>query len=183
VLDALEKQAERDKDFATVAEALERGPGLARRRDAPGAVLQKLGSVYSDRIARPVEGEARGGGSSISSPGIPKRFAFCATASREGDYDGLSELYAQRRLGGARRGSLLAADKATDAALKIDLSLPIGGDLRAALKAPERAFRAYERVLSVAPDDARAASALVPLYEKDEKWARLPALYEVLLAG
>ena len=50
------------------------------------------------------------------------------------------------------------------------------------LKAPERAFRAYERVLGVKPDDARAAAALVPLYEKEEKWARLPPLYEVLLA-
>src|SRR5208337_4091109 len=49
------------------------------------------------------------------------------------------------------------------------------------LKTPERAFRAYERVLSVKPDDPKAAYALVPLYEKEEKWGRLPALYEILL--
>ena len=28
----------------------------------------------------------------------------------------------------------------------------------------------------------RAARALIPLYEADEKWSRLPALYELLLA-
>src|SRR5690606_14605073 len=47
---------------------------------------------------------------------------------------------------------------------------------------PERAFRSYERILSCDPMDARAARALVPLYEGDEKWARLPALYELVLA-
>ena len=31
------------------------------------------------------------------------------------------------------------------------------------------------------PDDERAAMALMPLYEREEKWARLPALYESLL--
>ena len=49
------------------------------------------------------------------------------------------------------------------------------------LNAPERAFRSYERILSVRADDARAAAALAPLYERDEKWVRLPALYEILL--
>src|SRR6185436_3863761 len=51
------------------------------------------------------------------------------------------------------------------------------------LGAPERATRSYERVLSVSPGDARAAAALVPIYEKEEKWSRLPALYEVLLGA
>ena len=46
---------------------------------------------------------------------------------------------------------------------------------------PERAFRAYERVLATRPGDTRAATALIPIYEREERWARLPALYEVLL--
>src|SRR5690606_24524406 len=36
--------------------------------------------------------------------------------------------------------------------------------------------------LLVDPNDVRAAKALIPLYEKDEKWSRLPALYELLLS-
>ena len=54
--------------------------------------------------------------------------------------------------------------------------------LMEAMDHPERAFRSYERILASKPDDLRAAAALVPLYEGDEKWARLPALYEVLLS-
>src|SRR5262249_26245776 len=45
----------------------------------------------------------------------------------------------------------------------------------------ERAFRSYERILSVRPDDRTAAGALVEIYEGEEKWARLPPLYEILL--
>src|SRR5690606_8014360 len=37
------------------------------------------------------------------------------------------------------------------------------------------------RILQVDPNDVRAAKSLIPLYEKDEKWSRLPALYELLL--
>ena len=37
--------------------------------------------------------------------------------------------------------------------------------------------------MSVSPDDANAAAALVAIYEAEEKWARLPALYEMLLTS
>src|SRR6202034_2931106 len=47
-LDALEKQAERDKDFATVAEVLERRASVAADEGTRLNVLQKLGSIYSD---------------------------------------------------------------------------------------------------------------------------------------
>jgi tetratricopeptide (TPR) repeat protein len=49
------------------------------------------------------------------------------------------------------------------------------------LGAPERSTRSYERVLAADPGNARAARALVPIYEKEERWVRLPALYEILL--
>ena len=46
-LDLLEKQAERDKDFVTVAEALERREVIAADDAARLNVLQKLGGIYS----------------------------------------------------------------------------------------------------------------------------------------
>src|SRR5262249_41281787 len=52
-LDALEKQAERDKDFATVAEVLERRVELADDGQAKLAALQKLGAIYADRLHDP----------------------------------------------------------------------------------------------------------------------------------
>src|SRR5690606_37090999 len=46
---------------------------------------------------------------------------------------------------------------------------------------PHRAFRSYERVLAVDPSNARAARALLPIYERDEKWARLSDMLEILV--
>ncbi|HLM71420.1 MAG TPA: tetratricopeptide repeat protein, partial [Polyangiaceae bacterium] len=50
VLDALEKQAERDKDFATVAEVLEKRVDAAPDEPTRLAALQKLGAVYAERL-------------------------------------------------------------------------------------------------------------------------------------
>jgi tetratricopeptide (TPR) repeat protein len=182
-LDALEKQAERDKDFVTVAEALERRVSVAPDSATRLAVLQKLGTVYSDRVHD--AGKAMHAWRRVLEvqPGHPKalrvlRDSFLAAA----DYDGLTGLYSQN---GDWEGLVEvlsgAADKASDADLKVDLSFRCAAIYMDRLNAPERSFRAYERVLSVRPDDARAAAALVPLYEQDEKWGRLPALYEILL--
>ncbi|HEY2512278.1 MAG TPA: hypothetical protein VGI39_15530, partial [Polyangiaceae bacterium] len=49
-LDALEKQAERDKDYKTVAEVLERRVTAASEDAQKLALLQKLGGVYTDRL-------------------------------------------------------------------------------------------------------------------------------------
>src|SRR5262249_25231604 len=99
------------------------------------------------------------------------------------DYDGLTGLYASTNdWEGLSEVLSLTADRATEPATKIDLSYRVATIYEEKLKAPERAFRSYQRVLSAKPDDPRAAKALVPLYERDEKWTRLPALYEVLLA-
>ena len=72
---------------------------------------------------------------------------------------------------------------ATDNAVKIDLSFRAAEIYQDKLSQPHRAFRSYERVLTVDPKNERAARALIPIYERDEKWNRLPALYEVLLPG
>ena len=183
-LDALEKQAERDKDFATVAEVLERRVELADDPQARLAILQKLGAVYSDRL-QDHAGSLRVWRRVLDlSPGHAKalrilRESYLAMA----DYDGLTELYASANdwdgLADVLSGT---ADRLTEREAKIDLSFRVAGIYEGKIGVPERAFRSYERVLSVKPDDKRAAAALVPLYEKDEKWARLPALYEVLLS-
>ncbi|HEY2368162.1 MAG TPA: tetratricopeptide repeat protein, partial [Polyangiaceae bacterium] len=99
-----------------------------------------------------------------------------------GDYEGLTALFSQSNdWEGLADVLSSAADRAPDAQSKIDLSYRAADVYEKQLGEPERAFRAYERVLAVRPDDERAAAALIPLYEQEEKWARLPALYEVLL--
>ena len=183
-LDALEKQAERDKDFVTVADALERRADLTDDPAAKLVVLQKLGTVFADRL-QDHAGALRTWRRVLElSPGHAKALRILRESYLAiGDFDGLAELYAQSDdWEGLVEVLSGAADRSTDLSVKVDLSFRAAALYEQQLQAPERAFRAYERVLSVRPDDRRAAAALVPLYEAEEKWARLPSLYEVLLA-
>lgn len=184
-LDALEKQAERDKDWATVADALERRADLTSDPTAKLTVLQKLGTVVSDRL-QDHAGSLRVWRRVLeASPGHTKAMRILRDSYVAiGDYDGLTELYASTNdWEGLVEVLSTAADRAADLDVKVDLSFRSARIFEDQIKEPERAFRAYERVLSVRPDDQRAAGALVPLYEKEEKWARLPSLYEVLLGA
>ena len=166
-LDALEKQAERDKDFATVADVLERRAAVAGDEATRLSVLQKLGSVYSDRLHDHAKAMSAWRRLLAIQPGHAKALRVLRDGLLAvGDYDGLSEMYAQTKdwegLVDVLSG---AADKASDPQLKIDLSFRCAHIFAEQIGAPERGFRAYERVLSVKPDDVRAASALVPIYE------------------
>ncbi|MGH7440088.1 MAG: tetratricopeptide repeat protein, partial [Polyangiaceae bacterium] len=181
-LDGLEKQAERDKDFATVADALERRTAVAPDDATRLTVLQKLGGIYSDRLHDHAKATSAWRRVLEIQPGHAKALRVLRDSLiAQGDYDGLAALYAQNNdwegLVDVLSG---AADKAPDPQLKVDLSFRCATILVDKLNAPDRAFRSYERVLSVRANDARAAGALVPLYESDEKWGRLPALYEIL---
>jgi tetratricopeptide (TPR) repeat protein len=185
VLDSLEKQAEREKDFATVAEVLERRIDAASDDAARLASLQKVGAVYAERLRDPAAAARTWRRVLALSPGHAKALRVLREAYFAGaDWDGLEELYAsQNDWEGLVDFLSSAADKAPEPAVKLELSFRAARLFETQLKAPERATRSYERVLSVSPTDARAAAALVPIYEKEEKWSRLPALYEVRFAG
>jgi len=184
VMDALEKQAERDKDYETVAQVLERRVEMAEDENGRIAVLQKLGGVYAERLSDP----RRAAGAWRRVLDIRPDHARAMRVLRDAylaaeDFDAIAELYGQNEdWEGLAEVLSSAADKATATATKVDLSFRSAAVYETKLQAPERAFRAYERVLSVQPDDLNAASALVPIYENDERWSRLPALYEILLA-
>lgn len=182
-LDSLEKQAERDKDFVTVADVLERRSNLATDTDTKLAVLLKLGSVYQERL-----------NDNEKTLAVYTRVLEVAPAHQKavrvvreglllkGDFDQLEKLYAQT---GDYEGLVeilsSAADKTTDTDLKVSLSYRAADIASEKLNAPEKATRALERVLGARPDDKRAALGLIPFYEREERWARLPPLYEVVL--
>jgi tetratricopeptide (TPR) repeat protein len=185
VLDALEKQAERDKDFVTVAEVLERRVDMAADETARLNALQKLGGVYAERIKDPVAAARTWRRVLEIQPGHARALRVLRESYvAAGDWDGLEELYAsQNDWEGLVDFLSSAADKTTEPQVKLDISFRAARIYEEQLGTPERAQRSYERVLSVSPGDARAAAALVPIYEKEEKWARLPALYEILLGA
>lgn len=188
-LDALEKLGEREKDHVTLARALELRVRHADTDAARLILLQKLGAVYAERLNDPERSMDAWRRALALSPGNAKALRVLRDGLLgAGDYDGLTALY-ETSGDWEGLGEVLsaAADRAPagergDEA-KVELSYRAADVYTKKLRAPERAFRAYERILSVRPGERRAAEGLVPLYEKDEKWARLPALYEVLLAG
>lgn len=182
VLDALEKHAERSKDWKTLASVLEKRVDATADENARLNVLQKLGGVYADHLSD--HAAAAGAWRRVLDlqPGHARALRVLRDAYLSGgDYDGLQSLYeSQGDWEGLAEVLSTAADRAKDDKTKIDLSYRAAAVLEQMLEQPDRAFRSYERVLSVDPTDARAARALIPLYEHDQKWARLPALYELL---
>jgi tetratricopeptide (TPR) repeat protein len=183
VLDALERHSERAKDWSSLADALERRAEALTDDGARLVVLQKLGTVYADHLSDPKAAAKAWRRVLELQPGHQRALRVLRDAClATGDYDGLTELYAtQNDFEGLAEVLSTAADRAKEPSVKIDLSYRAAAVFEGRLGQPERAFRSYERVLATDPSDTRAVRALIPLYEKDEKWGRLPALYEQLV--
>src|SRR5882724_3272930 len=182
VLDALEKYAERAKDWPTLAEVLERRVASLEDDAARLAALQKLGTVYAEHIADHQKAARAWQRVLELSPGHSRALRVLRETYLQGaDYDGLERLYAsQDDWEGLAEVISTAADRAKEPPQRIELSYRAAAVYEQKLTQPERAFRSYDRILSTDPTHTRAAGALIPLYEKDEKWSRLPPLYELL---
>lgn len=182
-VNALEKLAEREKDWPTLAEVLERRVGEEGDPKAQIKILQKLGVIYGEHMKEVVRAASAWKRILDIDPKNGRalrtlRETFLASQ----DWEGLEALYAEA---GDWEGLVdvlgNAADRASDPHIKCELSFRAAEIYEQRLEQPHRAFRSYERVLTVDPQNERAARALIPLYERDEKWNRLPALHEVLL--
>ncbi len=184
VLDALEKHAERSKDWKTLADALQLRAEIEPDEAAKIAALQKLGGVCEDRLKDSERTAAAWRQVLELKPGFARAVRVLRDLHLAAeDYDGLEQLYvSQNDYEGLAEVLSNAADKATGVRAKVELSYRASAVYESKLQQPERAFRCYERILAADPMDTRAARALIPIYESDEKWARLPALYELLLS-
>lgn len=184
-LDALEKLAEREKDWATLSDVLERRARAERDEREQVKLLTKLGVLYGEQL-KDFAGAASAwkrvlaidpkNGRALrtlreSFVGNSDWAGLEALYSEQADWDGLAEVLGN------------AADRASDPAQKIELSFRAAAVYEERIGEPHRAFRSYERVLAADPANEAAARKLIALYEKDEKWSRLPALYEVVLAA
>lgn len=194
VLDALEKQAERDKDYPALARVLSFRVDQTDDVDAKIKLLEKLGGLYESRIKDPQHTIETWRKVLELRPGYPKAVRILREEYlAAGDYDGLTSIYAsQEDWEGLADALTSAADKADDGKTRIDLSWRVAEVYVDKIKRPERAARAYERVLASsatkgdeAPnaDEVKAARALVPILEGESAWARLPPVYDVLLRG
>jgi len=182
-LDALEKLTEREKDYAGLADVLERRAEEAGDPEARVNVLMKLGAVYGERLSDPAKSIDAWRRVLAAKPGHPKAMRVLRDAyTAAGDWDTLEELYASAGdFEGLADVLNASAERADGDAAKVALSFRAARVFEERLAQPARAFRAYERVLAVEPKNLRAAEALVPIYLDEEKWQRLGHLYEVLL--
>ncbi|HEY0189807.1 MAG TPA: hypothetical protein VGC42_01715, partial [Kofleriaceae bacterium] len=110
-----------------------------------------------------------------------------------GDFAGLEKLYA--RLGQQEElvDALLAIADRMDArtarlplverAAQLAQQRADNASGSAAVPALERARQVWERVLSVDPQNTTAATALAPIYARQEKWSRLITMLEIELAA
>lgn len=183
VLDQMEKHAERSKNWVTLAEVLERRLAGMPEDETRLPVLQKLGGVYAEHLDKPEEAIGTWRRVVEVQPGHPRAMRVLRdTFLKASRFDDLEELYtSQKDLEGLAEVLSTAADRNKDPAEKLDLSYRAARVYEEALGQSARAIRSYERILSIEPKDARAIERLLPLYEQEEKWARIPPLLEVLV--
>ncbi|HEY4242433.1 MAG TPA: tetratricopeptide repeat protein [Kofleriaceae bacterium] len=189
VLAALASLYEREKRYLALAEILHRQRAAASGKDAI-ALLEKLGQVYAERLAAPQQAAEAWQDVLAIEPGHARALRtlreLYATA---GDFAGLERLYAKLGQEEELVDALLGiADRIEAKAQRLPLVERAAqlAQQRADAGAPalvEKARQVWERVLAVEPTHVGAAQALVPIYGKQEKWARLIQMHEIELAA
>lgn len=182
-LDALEKLAERAKDWDALADAVERRVAETSDTQAKIKLLTRLGTLHAERTLDPLR--AASAWKRVLTLDVKNGRAMRTLRESylaAGDFASVETLYAEAHDWDGFVDVLgTAADKTPDNELKKTLSFRAAEVYERELQEPARAFRSYERVLSVEPENVRAVRALLPLYEKDEKWPRVAQLNEILL--
>src|SRR5262245_45102889 len=177
---------DRERRWPALIEILERQRLNAHAaNDAAGelALLERRGTLLHDRL-----------GATQAAIDVFKRIqelqpknARAARALREsyaqaGDYTALESMYAEHGAFGDLCDQLTSlADRTADMAARTRLLERVALIAQEKLNQPERALKAYERILATDPRNRSAALALLPLYRNAQKWPRLLATYEVLL--
>ncbi|MDB4928055.1 MAG: domain protein putative component of TonB system, partial [Myxococcaceae bacterium] len=184
-LDALERLTERERDYAGLAEVLEQRVRETDDGEQKVAQLMKLGAVYGERVGDPERSIEAWRRVLQVQPKHPKALRVLRDVyTQSGSWDRLEGLYDEAGdLEGLAEVLSSSADRAAAPADKVALSFRAARVYEGRLRQPGRAFRSYERVLSVDPSNVQAAAALVPIYLEDERWSRLAQLYEVLLGA
>jgi tetratricopeptide (TPR) repeat protein len=192
-LAALAALYEREKRYLALAEILHRQRAGATGKEAI-ALLEKLGQIYADRLAAPQQAAAAWQDLLEIEPAHAKALRTLRELyANAGDFAGLERLYA--RLGQPEElvDALLGiADRLEAKAARLPLieraaqlaqqRADAARDATAGT-AIERARQVWERVLAVDPQHTAAASALAPIYARQEKWSRLITVLEIELSA
>jgi tetratricopeptide (TPR) repeat protein len=199
---------DREKRWLALAEILHRQVAALRAANKSKeaiALLEKLGQVYSDRLSAPQQAAAAWKEVLDFEPNHHKALRTLRELyAMAGDFQGLEMLYAKlgqedelveallaiadridakaARLPLVERAAQLAQKRAE---AKLKDAAPVEKPSRGSHKDDplEKARQVWERVLAVEPQHVGAAAALAPIYARQEKWARLLAVFEIELAA
>ncbi len=173
---------ERERRYPALAEMLERRLAMATDEEAV-PLLERLGALWGDRIGSPGRAIETWNRVLQLRPGHSKAMRVLRDLyASAGDWGALEELFTEQGNWPDFIETLhQAADRAADDETRVALYFKVADTWTQKLDKPDRAVKAYERILSVEPDNLRAAQALVPIYEGAQKWPRLLSTYEVLL--
>ncbi len=184
-LDALEQLAEREKDWDTLAQVLRTRSNTAANDSDRLTYLQRLGSVYMDRLSLFEEAVETWRRVLALDPDNSRVRRMLKDAYVQGqDWASVEALYAEGKEWEALADVLSqAAERAEEDAVKLDLSFRAAAVYQDRIGEPKRALRSYERVLSVDPGNVDAAAAVAPLYKQAQRWDRYARTLEAVEAA
>jgi tetratricopeptide (TPR) repeat protein len=175
---------ERDRRWAALIEILDRqrkNAGSDGAAELP--LLERQGTLLFEKL-----GAARAAAEifrriQVLQPGHARAVrALREIYAQAGDFPALEALYLEQGAFADLCDQLTGlADRTSDLAARTRLLERVALLSLEKLNQPERALKAYERILATDPQNRRAAMALIPLYRAAQKWPRLLATYEVLV--
>ena len=178
----LDKLYEREKQYDKLAEVLNRQAELAPDAPRKVAFLQRLGILFGEKAgdnARAIDAW---------------KALLAVEPENKRAQDSVKKLYVAQKAWGDLEQFFAAQGKVDeyvrvlerqveteDDATKIDLWTKIAVIYRAELAKPDRAMRAFERVLTLDGRHLGAAEALIPLYEAAKDPKKLAGVLEIQL--
>jgi tetratricopeptide (TPR) repeat protein len=182
-LAALAQLYEREKRWLALAEVLRRQCARATDVKQQVLLLERVGSIFAERLGGTDQAIAAYQEIVRKLPTHQKAVRTLRELFAQGGrFDELEKLYAE----GGQWEELCevlsaVAERLNDANERVRLYMRVAELAQTRLHAPDRAAKAYERILAVDGQNRAAAEALVPIYRATEKWARLLSTYEILL--
>jgi tetratricopeptide (TPR) repeat protein len=183
-LGALGGLYERAKDFARLATVLERQAEVTSDAAARIQVLTKLGTIYGERL-NDDDGAVRAWHALLALDPNDRRAqdALKKKYLALGRWDELDVFYAESGKWDELIRILEQQEaKETTSATKMSLLFKIAQLWADKKQRPDRASKAYEKVLELEPNDLEAARALAPIYAAANNTKALAGVLEIKLA-
>jgi golgin subfamily B member 1 len=183
-LPALATLYERNKDWALLAETLGKQVDAADEQATKLSLLERQGTLLHEKADDAAGARRAFEALRVLAPDHSKAFRLLREIyTKQADVEALERLFTERG----------AYDDLCEALIELGEKL---GDDKAAplfervatiaiekLKQPERAIKAYERIVAIDPSNSVATDALEGLYGQTQKWSRLLENYELRLGG